>query len=54
MILIGQYDSPFVRLITEAHGDAFAHSYPALRARSERCEALDIFKSVVQPLYNPL
>jgi glutathione S-transferase len=42
------------RFITEAHGDAFAHSYPALRASSERCEALDIFKSVVQPLYNPL
>ena len=43
-----------VRFTREAHPQLFdAARYPALTAHSERCEALDPFKEIVQPLAPP-
>ena len=65
MILIGQYDSPFVRRVgialacalrfaSEAHPDLVVlGDHPALAAHSARCEELDLFRTISQPFIPP-
>ena len=42
-----------LRFVGEAHPGLFDVRYPALRAHSERCEALPPFMEIVQPLEPP-
>ena len=43
-----------LRFAREAHAPVFAGArWPALIAHSDRCEALDVFRSVVQPFSPP-
>ena len=42
-----------LRFIGEAHPALFDARYPALKAHSERCEALPPFQEIVQPLAPP-
>jgi glutathione S-transferase len=42
-----------LRFTGEAHPALFDARYPALKALSERCEALSPFKEIVQPLAPP-
>ncbi len=42
-----------LRFVGEAHPALFDTRYPALKAHSERCEALPPFKEIVQPLAPP-
>jgi glutathione S-transferase len=43
-----------LRFAREAHAPVFAGTrWPALNAHSDRCEALDVFRSVVQPFSPP-
>jgi glutathione S-transferase len=42
-----------LRFVGEAHPALFDARYPALKAHSERCEALPPFKEIVQPLALP-
>jgi glutathione S-transferase len=42
-----------LRFVGEAHPALFDARYPALKAHSERCEALPPFKEIVQPLAPP-
>jgi glutathione S-transferase len=42
-----------LRLTGEAHPELIGARYPALKAHSERCEALPPFKEIVQPLAPP-
>jgi glutathione S-transferase len=40
-----------IRFVREAHGDLFeAARYPSLAELAERCEALEPFRAIVQPL----
>jgi glutathione S-transferase len=42
-----------LRLTGEAHPELIGSRYPALKAHSERCEALPPFQEIVQPLAPP-
>jgi glutathione S-transferase len=42
-----------LRFVGEAHPALFDARYPALKAHSDRCEALPPFKEIVQPLVPP-
>jgi glutathione S-transferase len=42
-----------LRFVGEAHPVLFDARYPALKAHSERCEALPAFQEIVQPLAPP-
>jgi glutathione S-transferase len=42
-----------LRFTDEAHPALFDARYPALKAHSERCEALPPFQEIVQPLAPP-
>jgi glutathione S-transferase len=42
-----------LRFVGEAHPALFDTRYPALKAHSERCEALPPFEEIVQPLAPP-
>ena len=42
-----------LRFVGEAHPELFDARYPALKAHSERCEALPPFREIVQPLAPP-
>ena len=42
-----------LRLTGEAHPELISARYPALKAHSERCEALPPFQEIVQPLAPP-
>ena len=42
-----------LRFVSEAHPALFDARYPALKAHSERCEALPPFQEIVQPLAPP-
>jgi glutathione S-transferase len=42
-----------LRFVGEAHPTLFDSRYPALKAHSERCEALPAFQEIVQPLAPP-
>lgn len=42
-----------LRFVGEAHPALFGDRYPALKAHSERCEALPPFQEIVQPLEPP-
>ncbi|WFU16283.1 glutathione S-transferase family protein [Bradyrhizobium sp. CB3481] len=42
-----------LRFVGEAHPPLFDARYPALKAHSERCEALPPFQGIVQPLAPP-
>ena len=42
-----------LRFVGEAHPALFGDRYPALKAHSERCEALPPFQEIVQPLAPP-
>ena len=42
-----------LRFTGEAHPGLFDARYPALKAHSERCEALPPFQEIVQPLAPP-
>jgi glutathione S-transferase len=42
-----------LRFVGEAHPALFDTRYPALKAHSERCEALPPFQEIVQPLEPP-
>ena len=65
MILIGQFDSPFVRrvgiavavalrFLAEAHPGLIAmKDFPALAAHAARLEALPAFQRIAQPFIAP-
>jgi glutathione S-transferase len=42
-----------LRFVSEAHPQLFGVRYPALQAHSARCEALQVFAEIVQPLAPP-